>query len=305
MSLTMLVSTLVLAVPPADTLERLTVPVGPLRFTALAAGPPEGPLVLLLHGFPETGFAWRHQLERLGGLGYRAVAPDQRGYSPGARPGDVADYALPRLVGDVLGIATALGAERFDLVGHDWGGAVAWVAAAAAPSRVRSLAVLSTPHPIALSEARADTTSEQARRSSYFADFAKAGAETVFLADDARRLRAVYASHPPEARAAHLAVLNDPAALRAALAWYAAAFGSPTQVATSPLPAANLTVTVPTVYLFGEADPAFARASALATASFVSGPYRYVPLPGIGHWLTEQASDTVTAELLALLERRP
>ncbi|MEZ4586325.1 MAG: alpha/beta hydrolase [Gemmatimonadales bacterium] len=66
-----------------------------------------------------------------------------------------------------------------------------------------------------------------------------------------------------------------------------------------------MTVTVPTVYLFGEADPAFARRSALATASFVSGPYRYVPLPGIGHWLTEQASDTVTAELLALLERRP
>jgi len=306
MSLAILVSALVLGTPAsADTLERLILPVGPLRFTVLAAGPRDGPLVLLLHGFPETGFAWRRQLERLGALGYRAVAPDQRGYSPGARPPNVADYALPRLVGDVLGIATALGAERFDLVGHDWGGAVAWVAAATAPSRVRSLTVLSTPHVSALAAARADSGSEQSRRSSYFADFAKPGAEAAFLADGARRLRALYATHEPEAREAHLAVLDDPAALRAALAWYAAAFGPQPATAPQSTPAPDLTVTVPTLYIFGEADPAFARTSALATAGFVAGAYRFVPLPGVGHWLTEQASDTVTAELVAHLGRRP
>ena len=128
----------------ADTLEHLVIAAEGMEFRALAAGPADGRLVLLLHGFPETGYTWRRQLEALGRAGYRAVAPDQRGYSPGARPDSVAAYGMSRLVGDVLAIATALGRERFDLVGHDWGGAVAWVVATAAPARVRTLTVLST-----------------------------------------------------------------------------------------------------------------------------------------------------------------
>src|SRR3954447_23369142 len=98
------------------------------RFTADLAGPLEGELVLLLHGFPQSRHSWRHQVPALGAAGYRAVAPDQRGYSAGVRPdpADLAAYGIDRLVADVLDLADAHGAPAFHLVGHDWGGQVAW-----------------------------------------------------------------------------------------------------------------------------------------------------------------------------------
>lgn len=131
-------------------IERLGIDANRLTFTARAAGPERGRGVILLHGFPQTSWSWRGQLSELGDAGYRAVAPDQRGYSPGARPSTVADYRLDHLVGDVLALAYAMGMDTFDLVGHDWGGMVSWVAAARHPDRVRSLSVVSTPHPFAL-----------------------------------------------------------------------------------------------------------------------------------------------------------
>ncbi|MGH9248466.1 MAG: alpha/beta fold hydrolase, partial [Acidimicrobiales bacterium] len=124
--------------------------VGPHTFDALADGPEDGELVLLLHGFPQTSAAWRDQVAALAAAGYRAVAPDQRGYSPRARPTELAAYAMPELVGDVIGFADVLGAERFHLVGHDWGGAVAWQVAGRHPERLHTLAAVSTPHPEAM-----------------------------------------------------------------------------------------------------------------------------------------------------------
>jgi pimeloyl-ACP methyl ester carboxylesterase len=285
----------------ADTLEHLVIAAEGMEFRALAAGPDTGRLVVLLHGFPETGYTWRRQLQALARAGYRAVAPDQRGYSPGARPDSVSAYGMSHLVGDVLAIATALGRQRFDLVGHDWGGAVAWVVATAAPDRVRTLTVLSTPHYAALAAGRARGGSDQSQRSGYFTDFAAPDAVVRFLADSAARLRAIYAHHSAAARARYLAVFGDSATLGAALAWYGAAFGpgttgaAPTKAPPPPPPAK---VAVPTLYLWGERDSAFGRETAEASAEFVAGPYRFVPLTGVGHWLTEEASDTVTAELL-------
>ena len=126
--------------------------VGDLIFDA--RGPEGGPVVVLLHGWPEFSSWWRDSLEALGGAGYRAVAFDQRGYSRGARPLDVAEYCPDRLVDDVLGIAGAVGAQSFHMVAHDWGGMVAWALATSYPQRLKSLTVLSTPHPIALQESR-------------------------------------------------------------------------------------------------------------------------------------------------------
>ena len=128
-------------------METLELTVGPFRYSALADGPADGDLVLLLHGFPETSYEWRAQLAALGRAGYRAVAPDQRGYAPRRASPDVADYHVDHLVSDVLGFADALGAERFHLVGHDWGGFVAWYAGGRHGARLRSLCVVSTPHP--------------------------------------------------------------------------------------------------------------------------------------------------------------
>ena len=118
-------------------------------FRARVAGPERGRVVILLHGFPQTSRCWDHQVTALANGGYRAVAFDQRGYSPGARPTDVAAYKPAALVRDTLQIADAVGADQFDLVGHDFGGMVAWMVAGHHPDRVRTLTVASTPHPAA------------------------------------------------------------------------------------------------------------------------------------------------------------
>ena len=131
-------------------IDRLEIEAAGLVFTGRACGPHEGRRVLLLHGFPQTSWAWRDELWALGSAGFRAVAPDQRGYCPGARPAEVGDYATAHLVGDVMALADSMEMETFDLVGHDWGGMLAWIVASRHPGRLRSLTVVSTPHPLAL-----------------------------------------------------------------------------------------------------------------------------------------------------------
>ena len=141
---------------------------GELVFDAVESGPADGPLVLLLHGFPQTKHSYRHQLPVLAAAGYRAVAVDQRGYSPGARPAGVAAYRTDLLTADVLRIAAALGSDRFDLVGHDFGAVVGWQLAARHPEHVRSYAALSVGHPLAYLDAYAAADGEQKARSGYF-----------------------------------------------------------------------------------------------------------------------------------------
>jgi pimeloyl-ACP methyl ester carboxylesterase len=150
-------------------IEPLQLPARGLAFDALAAGPPTGELVVLLHGFPQTSACWTLLLETLAAAGYRAVAPDQRGYSPTARPTTVSAYRLPELVADVVAIADRLDAETFHLVGHDWGGVVAWRLAGQQPERVATLTAVSTPHPRAF--ARALLASTQGLRSAYIPVF--------------------------------------------------------------------------------------------------------------------------------------
>ena len=136
-----------------------------LTFTTDVAGPADGPLVLLLHGFPESRHSWREALPALAEAGYRAVAPDQRGYSAGARPdpADLSNYSFDKLVADALAIAAAAGHEgkRFHLVGHDWGGQVSWGVADAHPERLASLTVLSRPHPLSFRRAMQDPNGDQ------------------------------------------------------------------------------------------------------------------------------------------------
>ncbi|MGH9083718.1 MAG: alpha/beta fold hydrolase, partial [Acidimicrobiales bacterium] len=164
--------------------ERVAIDANGLTFSALVAGPSGGRPVLLLHGFPQSSSTWRATLGVLAGAGYHPVAPDQRGYCPGARPTDVAAYAVPALVSDVLAVADTMAMEVFDLVGHDWGGMLAWVVAARHPDRVRSLTVVSTPHPEALREVVEDGDVEQAERLAATDAFRPAGeAERLLLGE--------------------------------------------------------------------------------------------------------------------------
>jgi pimeloyl-ACP methyl ester carboxylesterase len=178
----------------------MRIALGDLSFDALATGPEGGEPVLLLHGWPGFADCWRLIMQAPAGAGYRAVAVDQRGYSPGARPLDVTDYAMDRLVADALGFADQLGWTTFHLVAHDWGSMAALMLAGAHPERLRSLSVLATPHPVALStESAADEL--QYHRLDYIRFFRQPGgvAEVALLADGAARLRAAYGGNIPPA----------------------------------------------------------------------------------------------------------
>lgn len=303
MLLVALASVFALQAQPSS--ELLQIPVGELVFQARVAGPADGEPVLLLHGFPETSYAWRHQLEALGAAGFRAVAPDQRGYSPGARPADAAEYGMSFLVDDVVGIADALGFDRFHLVGHDWGGAVSWVVATVHGSRVRTLTVLSTPHYAAFGSARAVEGSDQAERSSYMDRWAKSGAEAEFLDDGAAGLRKCFDApfFTPKDVQVYVKALGTPEAMRAALNWYTAMAASAPGAGGGGPPPRVAPVRVPTLYLWGTEDSAFGRATAEATPTYVTAPYRFEMFVGSGHWLMEQEPARVNALLLEHLRR--
>jgi pimeloyl-ACP methyl ester carboxylesterase len=278
-----------------DTIE---IPVGPLTFDALAAGPEDGEPVLLLHGFPQTSRAWEAQIEALAAAGYRAVAFDQRGYSPRARPSEVEAYRWPELTADVIGVADALGMDRFHLVGHDWGGAVAWQVAGRHADRVRTLTVVSTPHPAAMGLALAGKVGgDQPQRSGYITLFREPDSQDQFLANDAQVLKMFYAaSGMPEGRAdPYLAALGTREALGAALNWYRAADLTVTD-GLGP-------ITAPTLYVWSTEDPALGREAAEATAEFVEGPYRFEVLDGVGHWVSEQVPERLSELLLDQIGR--
>lgn len=271
-------------------------------FDAMLAGPTGGPLVLLLHGFAESFHMWRAQLPALAAAGYSAVAPSQRGYSPGARPDPsvTANYHFDRLIEDAMSIADRCGqpGTGFHLVGHDWGASIAWGIADRYPKRVASLTVLSRPHPNAFNRALQMPDGEQKRRSSHHWAFLEPDGVEKVLADDARWLRERWTKSGvgADAMEEYLSVLGTPAAMEAALAWYRArgAVRAPLGV-----------IEVPVLYLWGDADDTVGRIAAEGTKDFVSGPYRFEVLPGVGHFVVDQAPDRVNASLLAQLAEHP
>lgn len=279
---------------PVD-IERLEIDANDLTFSARAAGPHLGRPVLLLHGFPQTSWCWRPQLVLLGSAGYRAVAPDQRGYAAGARPPSVADYALPRLVADVLAIADTMQMPTFDLVGHDWGGMVAWVVASRHSDRVRSLTVVSTPHPQALRAAPAQHGTSRGDPSEFGTLFQRPDEpEQLLLGSDGSGsgLRDLLVSNglAPEMAGEYVATLAEPGALTAALNWYRAM----SEADVSGLPP----VVVPTLYIWSTGDLALGRAAAEATVEWVAGRYRFDVLEGVSHWVPEEAPEELGRLLL-------
>jgi pimeloyl-ACP methyl ester carboxylesterase len=278
---------------PVDVVSSEQVSVGDHVFDVLVAGPKNGPVVFLLHGFPQTSYEWRHQLPVLAGAGFRVLAPDQRGYSPGARPSQVEAYAVADLVGDVLAIADVLGAERFHVVGHDWGAAVAWGLAGVAPERVLTVTPVSVPHPAAFAQVVADPASCQHAASAYFDFFVTPAATDYFVANDAAGLRAVYAGIPAEDVQVYVDALGTREAIDAALNWYRANIADRRFV--GPVLGA---VRVPTLFLWGDQDTALCRDGVDLTEQFVEAPYRLQVLEGVNHWVPENAPDQVNTRLL-------
>ena len=262
------------------------------RFDALTAGPADGALALLLHGFPQTAHSWRRVAATLARAGYRAVAPHVRGVSPGARPAACEAYAIPHLVADVIGIADALGAPRFHLVGHDWGGALAWRVAERHPDRLSSLAVASTPHPLAFRRALEDPGTDQCQRSAYMSVFRTEGAgEDMWLGRGVAGLREIYAAAglSEEEAAPCVAAFSDRAVLTAFLNWYRA---------SDPADPTALPVSTPTLYAWSTGDPALGREAAEWTRDQVLGDYRFDVFEGVDHWIPEHAAEGLAALLL-------
>jgi len=271
-------------------IETRDVTVGAFTFTADFAGPEHGAPVLLLHGFPETRHMWRRQLVALGTAGYRAIAPDQRGYARGARPSGVGAYNTDLLLGDALGIMKALGYGRWHQVGHDWGGQLSWLIAAAHPERLLSLNVLSRPHPAAFVRAMTEDT-QQATRSGHHRAFREDDAVARMRAAALKPLRdALLRQHVPIPDVdVYCAQLMEPGAIEGAMNWYRA-----TGLNAGDVPP----VKVRTLYVWGTDDATVGRRAAELTAECVTAPYKFVELAGVGHFSVDQVPDRVSALLL-------
>ena len=268
---------------------------GDLRFDVVDQGPETGEVIVALHGFPQLSSCWDAVMPILTGAGYRVLAPDQRGYSPGARPAHAKNYRLDLLGGDVLALADAAGADRIHLLGHDWGGAVAWYLASRHADRVRSLSVVSTPHPRALLKA---LRGRQLLMSWYMPVLQLPWLPEVALRsrDAAFTRRMLGRSGLPTVRQDEAAaLLSEPGAATATLNWYRAM-----RTRRAPGPGH---VAVPTLYVWSDHDAALGRAAADYTAEWVTGPYRFEILKGASHWIPDECPDELAKLVLAQVLR--
>ena len=259
-----------------------------LVFDVLDGGPLDGPAVVLLHGFPERASHWDGVARILHERGYRTLAPDQRGYSPGARPDGRSAYRTSNLVADVAALIEEHGAP-VHLVGHDWGAAVAWSLAGRRADLVRTLTTVSVPHPAAF--AASMRSSRQALRSWYMLLFQMPGLEHLARLRPELAVRGLRRAGMtrPEADLFRTEILEY-GALPGALAWYRALPWS----VRSPAPR----VRVPTTHVWSDGDSALVRRGAELTETYVAAPYRLVVLEGMSHWLPTQAPQALADAIL-------
>lgn len=266
-----------------------------LRFDVADHGPEDGPVVVLLHGFPERASCWDEVAPLLHAAGYRTLAPDQRGYSPGARPRGRRAYAVPRLVADVEALreaALAHGADaaRVHLVGHDWGATVAWTYAGQHPDRLHTLAAVSVGHTAAFLRS---WLGRQVLRSWYMFWFQLPGAPEWLARRPGGafdRLLAGTGMTPAELERFRAEIV-DAGALAPAIGWYRAMPFAPPGWTRTP-------VAVPTTLVWSDGDTAVGRASAEGTGRWVTGPYRFHVLEGVSHWVPRHAPGRLAPLLL-------
>ncbi|MFC4127661.1 alpha/beta fold hydrolase [Nocardia rhizosphaerae] len=262
------------------------------HFDVVDSGPIDGPVVVALHGFPQTASSLAELAALLGARGYRTVAPDQRGYSPGARPRARSAYRMAELVADVVALIRELGRGPVHLVGHDWGAMVAWSLAARHPDLVRTLVTISVPHPGAF--ARSLVTGDQLFRSFYMGLFQIPVLPERLLTSRPAvldRALATTGMAPDVLARVHREIVAT-GALPTALNWYRALLVPGNRVLSAPL------VPVPVTHVWSSGDTALSRRGAELTGRFVTGDYRLAVVEGASHWLPDERPDEL-AEIVA------
>jgi epoxide hydrolase 4 len=285
------------------TLEDLTFHNGAIELHAVAAGPPDGPVVVLLHGFPEFWYSWHSQIDPLTAAGFRVIVPDQRGYNKSSKPRGAAAYALSELTSDVLAVADQLGLERIFLVGHDWGAAVAWSVALLHPKRVAKLAILNVPHPSVMLR-YLKSNRRQLRRSWYMFFFQLPFIpEAAFSAYNFRLgVRSLLRSSRPntfsnEDLAQYRAAWSQPGALTGMINWYRAAFRH-----RGKFP--DTTVHVPTRILWGERDAFLLPDMAHDSLRYCDSAELYT-FASASHWLQHEEPARVSELLIDFFRSLP
>lgn len=268
---------------------------GELVFDVTDTGPADGPVVVLLHGFPQRADSWAAIAATLTAQGYRCLAPNQRGYSPGARPRGRRAYRIPELVEDIRALIDAAGVQKVHLVGHDWGATAAWAFAAEHPDRLASLSALSVPHPAAF--LRAMLTSRQGLASWYMYVFQlPLVPEWLLVGRKGRgwkRFARFLATNGQSAEAADrdAMAMSEPGALRGALGWYRA-------IPLVNPQSSDTTIAVPTLFVWSDGDTAVLRKGAETCGRWVTGVYRFEVLRGVSHWIPDEAPNAAAALLL-------
>ena len=252
----------------------------------------QGRPVVLLHGFPDSGRLWRHQVTALAEAGFRVIVPDLRGYGLSDKPSEVEAYSLPLLAGDVMAVLADAGAERAHVVGHDWGAALAWAIASLAPGTVDHLAVLSVGHPSTFRR-----TLEQRQKSWYMLLFQFPGVAERWLTEN-NWANMIGAGHPDADQV--VADIEANGSLVPGLNWYRANVGPETWVGP---PVQLPPVQAPTMGIWSTGDFALTEVQMTDSAENVAGPWRYERLDGPGHWMQLDAPDKVNALLLDFLSR--
>ena len=263
-----------------------------LVFDVRDAGPPDGSVVVLLHGFPQRNDSWNAVIDRLAAEGYRCLAPNQRGYSSGARPLRRRDYRMSELVADVGALIDASGARQVHLVGHDWGAAVAWAAAAEMSDRLATVSPISVPHPGAFMKSLA--TSRQGLASWYMYVFQLPRIPEWLLTRRHGAFASEFLRRSGQNRAAierDVQAMSEPGAMTAGINWYRA-------IPLSDPRNNNRKISVPTLYVWSDRDIALLPRAAHDTARYVSGDYRFEILPDVSHWIPEEQPDKLADLLL-------
>ena len=253
----------------------------------------QGRPVVLLHGFPDSGRLWRHQVPALAGAGFQVIVPDLRGYGRSDKPEDVEAYSMMFLAGDVLAVLADLGIARAHVVGHDWGAALAWGLASLAPDHVDHLAVLSVGHPATFRR-----TYAQREKSWYMLLFQFPGIAERWLSDNDWANFRTWARHPDADQV--IAELEATGTLTPGLNWYRA--NVPPESWVAP-PLTLPPVQAPTLGIWSTGDIALTEIQMTDCVQNVSGPWRYERLDGPGHWMQLEAPDQVNELLLDFLPR--